>query len=344
MPVPPPEDEKAPAEGESLEPELKQDDKADSSSADGEKDPGTMLDAINKAVSGQQGEQSPGSEEGRDTEAGEAEGESEKKADEPEEDLGDVTEEELSRYKPRTARRIRGLLGQIQERDSRLADLEPKAQQFEQITSYVQNAGLDRDEVNAGFEIMRAMKQEPARAWEMLQPYIATLRNLVGEELPQELQQQVQQGILPEDAARQMARLQAGQRLAQEQAQRARQAAEQRQQQEAVRSAQQQAAQAVTQWERDWSQQDPDYRAKVGLVQEKIELAFHRFVNQNRRPPNAEEAVTMARTAREQVDGELKRFQPKKPEIKPVTGQTAGQPSRPKPQTMKDVVDMALEG
>src|SRR3546814_17965832 len=92
---------------------------AESSSADEGAEQGSLLDAVTAALE-PAAEQPPGSigqeEDAENAEAKPAEGEAE-------EELGDVTEEELSRYRPRTKQRIEGLLNErkaLQEEDEQI--------------------------------------------------------------------------------------------------------------------------------------------------------------------------------------------------------------------------------
>src|SRR3546814_13873549 len=110
---------------------------AEASSADEGAEQGSLLDAV-KAALEPAAEQPPGSigqeEDAENAEAKPAEGEAE-------EELGDVTEEELSRYRPRTKRRIEGLLNERKALQEEAEQLRPRAQPFEDMVKYVEAAG-----------------------------------------------------------------------------------------------------------------------------------------------------------------------------------------------------------
>lgn len=318
---------------------------AEASTADeGAKEP-SILDAVKAALEPKDEEKSPGSE-GQEADTEDAEAKSEE--DGAEDDLGDVTEEELSSYRPKTKRRIEGLLNERKALKDELEGLRPQAQQFEQMVNYVRDAGLDTHEVNQTFEAARLIKAasrgqvDPQVALDAIMPFVQEVQALAGQILPPELQSQVEQGALSEAHARDLARLRASTQARDAAARQAadvaaRQQAEQQTQAQA-RQAAQATAQAVSAWENSWKQSDPDYRLKTGRVQEKVELEVMR---RRGAPLGPEEALAIAKKARADVEAELRAFQPKRTEVKPVTGQAASE-SRPKPKTSLEAMKMAI--
>lgn len=318
---------------------------AASSPADEGVDHPTLLDAVTAALKPKDEEKSPGSE-GQEAETETEEAKPEE--GEADDDLGEVTEEELSRYRPKTKRRIEGLLNERKSLQAELEGVRPQAQQFERMVQYVQEAGLNTDEVNQTFEAARLIKAasrgqiEPSAALEAIMPFVQELQALTGQILPPELQTQVEQGALSEAHARDLARLRAGNQARDAAARQAAEAAQRQQAEQHTRSTAQAAAQrvatAVSAWENDWRSSDPDYRLKAGRVNEKVELAVAR---RRGAPLSPEDAVAIAKQAKTEVESELRALRPKPTEQRPVTGQVASD-ARPKPKTSLEAMKMAI--
>ena len=78
----------------------------------------------------------------------------------------------------------------IKERDSFRVTAEAskeKAAQFDAISDYMTESQLTPDEVNKGFVIMAAIRNNPAEALKMLMETVGNLRQMTGDELPQEV-------------------------------------------------------------------------------------------------------------------------------------------------------------
>ena len=308
---------------------------AESSTANGEdaKKPGTLLDAVRDALKPQKGEQSSGSEgqakEGAESAAAaEAEGE--------DEDPGEITDDELNRLHSKTRKRMKFLLKQKGELEGKVGELEPRAQQFDRLHGYMTNAGLSVEEVNAGFEIMRLMKQSPEQALASLMPYVNALQSAVGEILPSDLQEQVRQGFVTEAHAKELARLRSSEARRAEASRAATEAAERRQVADRQQLAHD-ASSAVSEWEKKWSASDPDYAKKSGRVLEKIE---NRLLK-GPLPKSKQEALALAEQCKAEVEKEMRALLPRRPEVRHPTGQ-ASQPSSRQPQSTLDVVKMAI--
>src|SRR3546814_2786893 len=88
----------------------------------------------------------------------------------------------LSRYRPRTKRRIEGLLNERKALQEEAEQLRPRAQQFENMVKYVEEAGLETAEVNQTFEAARLIKAagrgqvDPAVALEAIMPFVQSLQ------------------------------------------------------------------------------------------------------------------------------------------------------------------------
>ena len=325
-------------------------DAADSSAA-GVKDenPKSMFDAV-KAImdkdaqsSGAETQESESSDADDTSAEGGAAGVTGDKAqpkDDADAELGEVTDEELRGYKPKTRRRVEQLLASQRTLQEKVDRYEPVVASHQKLTTFIRDAGLTSEDVNAGFEIMRLMKTDPAKAWTTLQPIMGQLARITGNVLPNDLRQQVAEGRLDEAAATEMARLRANTTLSQQAADRD---AEKRRRDTADREHQDTVtaiATAVSEWETKWSGSDPDYSLKRQRVQEKIELAFSR---PGSRPKTPKEAVDLAERCRKEADTEIRRLRPAKAAVDDNTSASGGAAaqSKPQPKTLLEAVTLA---
>jgi hypothetical protein len=98
----------------------------------------------------------------------------------------------------------------VGERDgfkARIGALEPDAQSFADVRTFMGRNGLTPDDVKQGFAIMAAMKNDPGKAWELLQTPMTQLRTFLGHDLPADLRQKVDDGLVDEATATETARL-----------------------------------------------------------------------------------------------------------------------------------------
>ena len=248
-------------------------------------------------------------------------------------ELGDVTDEELKGYKPSTAKRVKQLVRERNEARDRLKAVEPAVQGFTKIASFVKEAGLSKDEVNQGFEIMRLMKQNPVQALEALRPYVEQLLVVTGSVLPADIQKRVEAGEMTEAAALELSKAMAQNQHLQTTSELSARKAES----DRVARAAQEAGGAVTSWEQAWSQSDPDYARKQPYVMREIE----RLLLKGEVPSSPQAAREMCEKVKRQVEKELAAFMPKKETVKAVTGGT--QPNNlPAPTTTLQAMEQAL--
>lgn len=149
---------------------------------------------------------------------------------------------------------------------SQVKQYKADAQQFHQVTSFLQAQGMTPEEAADALILRAEMKHNPQEAWKKLKPMVQQLLIEAGEVLPADLMQQVREGKLTKENAVEISRLRANQGIQQKMSERQRQEAEQRQQVEHIRSIQT----AVAQWEMGVKQRDPDYAKKEEELQKEI--------------------------------------------------------------------------
>lgn len=258
-----------------------------------------------------------------------------------EEDDEAIPEEELARLNKKTRRRVKRLLGVIEEKNGEVAALRPKAEMLDKMVAQVRDTGLDAGEVDWLLtKVGRNLKRDPAAAYQQLTPVYQRLQAMFGDVLPPDLEQQVKTGRITREAAQAVVRSQTQATIASREAERVRQeqaAAEEARNTEAnvdrIRG-------AATEWEQRQVAADPDWNLKQSEVLEKIEVELGRFAR-GKDVLTPEIAVDIAEKAKKAVDARYARFKPKPAEVRPVTG-VASTASAPKPANAVEAAKLAL--
>ncbi|MEP3248046.1 MAG: hypothetical protein ABJN40_05995 [Sneathiella sp.] len=205
------------------------------------------------------------------------------------------------------------------------------------LKNYMTNAGLSSQEVNVGFEVMRDIKSNPARALKTLMPYINQLEQITGVTLSPDIQERVNEGYLDEGSAKELARLRSQAQLATAASEQAVAHARQLQDSQQRATHADNVSSAVSDWEGKWSESDPDYKLKQPKVMEKIELQLLK----NGPPQTREEAVQMVEDCRRVVDAELALFRPPKNTVRNITGGSSPK-STPEPTSLLEAMQQGL--
>lgn len=289
---------------------------AESSTAETKDEKGDMLAAVKAALKPKEEKPSDSDEPGSKPEEAAADPDAKKEGAEGEADPDALTEEETAHLRPKTRKRIENLVRDRKERDDKIAAIEPKAQQFDQIRSFVDEAGLTKDEVNQGFAVMRDLKRNPLEAYQRLKPIVAQLAAMFGEgDLPEDLRQDVATGRITEQRAQELVTARSHSSLATENAKQDRE----RQAAEAHRQNVDDVAGAVAAWENSKAT-DPDWKLKQPRVIELVELSV---IRRQRTDPNwfptKVEALKLSQDALAQVEKEMKAFAPRPRAVIPVT-------------------------
>lgn len=232
-----------------------------------------------------------------------AEGEGEQKG-ESDEDIIKALEEKDPRS--RAATRIRELVGEVKK-------YEADAGNFNALSTWVKDSNLQQQEFMDGLNIMRAMKNDPFAALEMLRPYYEELQNMVGEVLPDDIQQKLDTGLIDEDTAKELVKAKRQAEFLQSTQQRQQEQAAEQQEIEAQRAHVHAISNAVTSWEKSWQATDPDYPKKKSMVKNYVSS----LMASEGVPTTPQEAVEQAKRARQMVEDELRSIAPTKKAITP---------------------------
>ena len=312
----------------------------------------SLLEAVQRAVP----ELRPSSEEGPDdggTGASPAQAADKGRAaseDDPE--LPDeVTADELAKYGKTAKRRINKLTRQREKLNGevqRLKTLEPSAQAADQVTKYLRDNDISRDDFLMSLELASAMRRGDFRTfYEGVKPYMKLAEEYLGHSLPADLQQQVQQGHMTTQAAAMYSKERMDRAMAQTNAARQQQAFQQHQQASQQTQAQQaqqylatQVKDTVNAWENRIAASDPDYAAKKPAVQD----TMWAVVREQGVPQSPDHAVKIAEEALRRVNARYTAWAPQRRPTSRTpssTGRTAG--VTPEPKTLLDVVKQARE-
>ena len=302
-------------------------------------DSGSMLDALNAALQGPEGNSSdPGTGEAQaeaQTEQPAADGASEAETDPV------PTEEELKRYVPKTRERIEKLVGALKEKDQQVQEFSQKAQALDQIMGSIRATGLEPNEVDTILEIGSLMKRDPQEALKRLSPIYELLSRQAGEVLPEDLAEEVRLGYVTEPRARELARARAGEQIRTQQLQ-------QRDQADQAERAQQERAQqvqtvssAADRWDAAKLKADPDYHLKRERIAELTELELLRRTRANQQVNGEQDVVAICEAAYKRATEEIKRLQPPPKSISNVSG-VASPRVESAPKSMMDALNFGL--
>jgi hypothetical protein len=208
-------------------------------------------------------------------------------------------------------------------------ELRGDAVEYRKITAYMDANGLTAEEAANGVTIMGLAKLNPVEAFKQVAPWFKQLAIAAGEVLPDDLAARVQKNELSRDAAFEMSRLRASAK-AQEVQQQYRQHRGEMEQRTTAGKALVDAAAA---WEQDRSIKDPNFKAKLPLIQKKLE-----FLHATGQRPNTPEGVKeQLKLVYADVNRELgvkaavqtRQQQTKKPALTPVRGGAVAGTARP---------------
>lgn len=333
---------------------------ANSSTAEEAKKP-SMLDAVRAALQPKE-EQTSSSSDSKDAKDSSAKGD---KPDE-QDDMGEMTNEEYQSYHSKTRKRIDRFVRKEKALKEEVETLRPAAERLARIESFVAEHKLSKDDMNvmfdaaasvkasglsnedfkSGVEIMKAMRNDPQRAYELLAPVFQDLQKLIGEELSPDLRQQVQEGKITEEAAKEISRGRAARLIQTTQAQQQEETSKVQAQQKERETLGLNIGTAITNWEKSWKGSDPDYRTKAALWNDKMDVWIARLeVGKEPMPQTAEEVIKMAEKCKKEVEDSFRKLRPPKPAIQPgPSGASSSTGSKAAPKTMLDVVRTAASG
>lgn len=325
------------------------DDRASSSDADQQgESKESLLEAVQKAVP--ELRENAEKKADRDEEAPPAR--TEPKAETDDTDLPDeVAPDELAKYSRTAQKRIKKLSRQRDALNGEVVQLRtmvPAAQAADQVTTYLRNADIGKDDFLMGLELMAAMRRGDFRMfYEGVKPYMKLCEEYLGVALPEDLAQQVNQGQMTTQAAMMYSKERMDRAMAQTNAARQQQALQHQQQSYQQTFAQQQKQQlamsvrdTVDKWETNLLRSDPDYKMKQPAVQNTI----HSVMSEQGPPQSPAHALAIANESLRRVNEQYRAWAPqRRPTYRSPssTGRTAG--AAPEPKNLMEVVQFTRE-
>lgn len=239
----------------------------------------------------------------------------------------------------------RTLQDQLAERDAELVKLketggpqQESLQRFTRFTEAVRSADLNAKEVNDGFAIMAAMKRDPEKALQMIEPYVHALLVSTGRKLDGDLAKKVQDGAVDQETASQLQRERHTRARLETQTQGQQTALERSEEQRRTEALVQSVTTAVSSWE-DRQKTDPDYQKKQPLVIREIGW----LMQQKGYPQTPEQAVAMAEEAKRTVEKNLSSLIPRQA-VRTVTGGSSAATAAARPKTLLEAARLGARG
>lgn len=295
-----------------------------------------MLDVVEQALSGS--EDSPTSE---DTDSRPSKQDSGKEAEDAELS-GDPTPDEMKQMQPRTAERIKKLLSERDGYRTEVEQLRTGAEQWDKVERFREAQGLTPTDLANAIQIAGLMRNDPVKAFEILQPVWQNLNMQVGAALSPEMEQAVRAGDLRREHALQMTRTQAEADRATRRLQEQQRVDAERQQQANIQAQTTSLQNAANDWEQRQMAKDPDFDLKRSLIAEKADLAMRRL---GKFPESPEAMVQILDTAKKEVEATLSAFRPSPRAISPNqagVSPRASNGSAPKPTSHLEALEAAL--
>lgn len=313
---------------------------ADGKQAVSEKD-WDPLSVVKKAISEEKDDsEGTGEDQGKQSEKSSKSENDSQKSENADEPLGEITDEELKSYKPKTRKRIEGLLDDRQRLTERLDVITPMAEQMENLQTFMQDRGLSPQNVSellvVGSLAMSADPKDLRAALTRAKGFVSQIETALGDVLPEDLQRKVDDGLIDADSAKEVAQARAAQQLADVKVQRADnrvQHTTQRVEQQSQAVAAEVVHSTISDWQRQKFSMDPDYPRKAELLQKEIKL---RVQAEGGRVLDKNKALKIAEEAYAEVNRLFKALSPTKaPEAKrmmqskAVPGNLASKPNSP---------------
>jgi len=313
---------------------------SDSSPDDGAKEPKSSLEVVQAAMQATDGESpTPGA---TDQAANAAQSDTDK----PEADGEKSTDEKPPFHDHPRWQEMLTVNKDLKAEVEQLKPLEEPASRYTKLNNYLIENDLNGQDFQNMLNIGVAMKTDPEKALEMIQPYYDVLLKLNGKIIPDDIQDMITKGTIDEHTGQTMAverarNAQLETKLQREKTKRGEteEAKAEIEKTEAVKALSQAIEKTVTEWESKWSQADADYPTLMPLVRDKVLIKL-----QQDPAKSPEEALKACEEARNEV---IELFKKVKPAPKPMntTGQSGvntGQAPTTKPESGLEVVQASL--
>lgn len=215
----------------------------------------------------------------------------------------------------------------------KLKTLEPDAQRYRNVQTFIDNVGLSAEEAASTLKIGGLIKTDPVAAWKELLPIVQKVAIAAGEMLPDDLKQQVAEGKMPREAAIEVSRSRAQVSTVTARTQWEAERLQERQATEARTAIQG----AVTSWESERRARDPNFDAKLPAIQKEV-----LWLQAKDGRPNTAEGVKAQLQKAYEAAVPPAQAAPRRQSVRPVTGGQVNGNVQPEIKSTRDAIDAVL--
>jgi hypothetical protein len=222
----------------------------------------------------------------------------------------DPSDDEVKDYAPRVQKRIKKLLSQRNGYRRELEAIQPDAESYRQIRSYMDKNNLADEDTRQLFQFGAHLRSGNfEEAFKIAAPFMQVILEGSGRAVPSDLRDRVQSGEITEEMARQVGR----ERYARMASDQLRERQTQQFQTQQTTASQQAIRQASAQWEQEIRLTDPDFDLKADAVKSFATA----LVQQHGLPKTPQEAIEYAKQAYAQANKLLGAARPKPKPTRP---------------------------
>jgi len=229
------------------------------------------------------------------------------------------------------------VIGQNKQYREQVKALEPDADQFRKINSFMQEHHLTPNEVGDSFILAAMMKNGDARALQKLDELRSNFALAIGEALPADIQDRIDAGEISETAGSELAKSRAANKLAE-----TREAARQEEQRVAEATRTQSAlanaqASAVQAWDVDTRKVDPDFAKKENA----IGMYARGLMQEHGLPKSPAEAVQLMKAAYAKVNKDFAQALPPKTAVARLPVAPSSNGAKAAPKSLREALERA---
>ena len=238
--------------------------------------------------------------------------------------------------------RFRKLIAEKNELKKLSEQYQGDSEQYQKIANFIAENNLSAEDAAEGFKIMSQLRNDPERAYGLLQDHLKALGEITGKTLPEDIQGKLDDGYLDEDAAKELsqarAELQREQAL-REEAQKQAENVNQQTKQHKAQAQLQHLTKVVQDWESTTKNSDPDFDLKKAEINDRVAA----LVNERGRPVTSEQVLGIANDAYKTVNERYKARIPQRQPLRTSTGGKLGGTPKAEPGTMREAIAQALQ-
>lgn len=276
--------------------------------------------------------------------------ENENQKSDAEEELGEITEEELKGYKAPTRKRIERLLDDRRKLSEEVESLKPEAQSMQTFKTFLEEGEIETKDAVDALLVLRMSKSSKMEdrhlALKNAKMFVSQLEQQLGEVIPDDLQKKINDGDLDGEAAKEVAKARAIANISQEQTQKMISKAERNNEATVKAQADQAVTTSISKWQETKTAQDPEFSRKAELLKKEIDLRVMREVRTTgKRIDDATRAVAIAEEAYAEVNRLFKALVPNQPaqEKKVLRSRILNETLTKKANTPLEAAQMALD-